>query len=453
MVRILIFHPDSSRAHACREVLSTLHVSLETASSVQQASSHLGRQFSHVVVWFVADFSAATEMLSVKNCRPGSSFVALLDEPDTELTVACMRFGASDVCIARDGLGKLKATVEAALARTVPAPIEPREALEFPCQDFIGRHPRILEVFDIILSVKDSDSTVLITGESGTGKEIVSRAIHELSPRKRAPWVAVNCGAIPGSLLESELFGHMKGAFTGAIQNRVGRFQTAGQGTLFLDEIGDLPPDLQVKILRAIQSRQFEPVGSAQSVTLGARIIAATNKDLEKAVAGGSFREDLYYRLNVIPIHMPPLRARKSDIPLLASAFLKKFNARAGKSIPGISQEAMDCLMQYHWPGNVRELENLMERVTLLKRASTPIEVRDFPPGYFKNVRLDRFVANVALPDDGLDFNEAVSQFENELILQALKKTAGNRNRAASLLHINRTTLVEKLKRKGITIV
>ncbi len=262
----------------------------------------------------------------------------------------------------------------------------------------------------------------------------------------------MNCGAIPASLLESELFGHVKGAFTGAVQTRAGRFQLAGNGTLFLDEISDLSLDLQAKILRAIQNRVFEPVGSPHSLSLDARIIAATNQDLETAVAERRFREDLFYRLNVIPIYIPPLRSRKTDIPLLVKIFLERFSQENGKEFIGISEEAMQALMQYHWPGNVRELENLMERVVVLKRKRGIVELADFPLNHFRNIRLDRFVASVALPEEGLDFNQAVDEFENELILQALQKTEGNKNKAASLLNLNRTTLVEKLKRKGLRI-
>ena len=232
----------------------------------------------------------------------------------------------------------------------------------------------------------------------------------------------------------------------------MGRFQLAGNGTLFLDEISDLPFDLQAKLLRAIQMREFDPVGSAHSQTLDARIIAATNQDLEVAVSEKKFRQDLYYRLNVIPVFLPPLRQRKSDIPLLVSSFLRRFADMQNKPMRGISEDAMKTLMQYHWPGNVRELENLMERVLVLKRDNGVIELKDFPSAYFANVRLDRFVASVALPDDGLDFNDAVNEFENELILQALQKTEGNKNKAATLLNLNRTTLVEKLKRKGLRI-
>jgi transcriptional regulator with PAS, ATPase and Fis domain len=302
------------------------------------------------------------------------------------------------------------------------------------------------------MSIKDTDSNVLITGESGTGKEVVARAIHDLSPRKKQPLVAVNCGAIPGTLLESELFGHMKGAFTGATQNRIGRFQLAGNGTLFLDEISDLSLDLQAKILRAIQQKVYEPVGSAHSLYLNARIIAATNQNLEVAVSERRFREDLFYRLNVIPVTIPPLRERKSDIPLLVKCFVDKFSAQHGREVTGVSEDSMRVLMQYQWPGNIRELENLIERVVILKRDKGVVELKDLPVQHFKSVSLDRYISSVSLPDGGLDLNDAMNDFENELIIQALQKTQGNKNKAANLLNLNRTTLVEKIKRKGLKI-
>ncbi|MBI1860003.1 MAG: sigma-54-dependent Fis family transcriptional regulator [Deltaproteobacteria bacterium] len=451
MVRILIAHSDVSVAELCRQALDPNEYWMATAGSFDAAEANLSKQCFHVCLVGINGPSDVEPFIRLRQPRPNMAFVALLDSTDTSLTVSLMRMGATDVWVKSDGDETLRSIVSDTISRWIPEN-GIGEGIDFPYPEFVGRHPRIQEVFQLVMSIKDSESTVLITGESGTGKEVVSKAIHYLGGRKRSPWIPVNCGAIPANLLESELFGHVKGAFTGAVNNRMGRFQMAGQGTLFLDEIGDLPLDLQAKFLRALQSKQFEPVGSAQSQTLGARIVAATNKDLEKAVAEGRFREDLYYRLNVIPIPMPPLRARKSDIPLLVHSFLKRFNMVCSRTIPGVSEEAMRCLVDYHWPGNIRELENLMERVTLLKRNDSPIELKDFPVGYFKNVRLDRFVANVALPDEGVSFDDAVNQFENELILQALQRTAGNRNRAASLLRINRTTLVEKLKRKGLVV-
>jgi transcriptional regulator with PAS, ATPase and Fis domain len=291
---------------------------------------------------------------------------------------------------------------------------------------------------------------VLITGESGTGKELVARAIHALSPRSREPWVAVNCGAIPPNLLESELFGHVRGAFTGAVQNRMGRFQSAGQGTLLLDEISDLPFDLQSKLLRALQQRTFEPVGSSQPVQLNARIIAATNQNLEQAVEEKRFRQDLFYRLNVIPIFVPPLRERRSDVPFLARAFGEKIAKAQSKPFHGFTEEAMHVLVGYHWPGNVRELENLVERVVVLRSGDGPIQRSELPLEHFRKYQFEELRPAFDLPDDGIDLNAAIDKFENDLLVQALRRTHGNKNRAASLLRINRTTLVEKLKRKNL---
>ncbi|MGE3974307.1 MAG: sigma-54-dependent transcriptional regulator [Bdellovibrionales bacterium] len=317
-------------------------------------------------------------------------------------------------------------------------------------ENIIGKSPEITQVLELIEKVSSTDSTVLITGESGTGKELVARAIHYNSSRAEKMMVPVNCGAIPGELLESEIFGHVKGAFTGAIANRLGRFEAAHNGTIFLDEIGELSPTLQVKLLRVIQERRFEAVGSAKTIEVDVRIIAATNVDLERAAADGRFREDLYYRLNVIPIHIPALRERKSDIPYLIHHFMNHFNQSKGRNLAGFSPEAMDLLMNYSWPGNVRELENLLERLSILK-ATGIVEARDLPERYRQsNSQNMNDVAAKALPNDGIDFNTAVDNYENALILQALEKTGWNRNRAAQLLRLNRTTLVEKIKKKGL---
>lgn len=320
---------------------------------------------------------------------------------------------------------------------------------KYQFEQIIGQSESFRAVLDLVGRVADSDSTILVTGESGTGKEMVARAIHYNSPRSQQPFIAINCGAIPSELLESELFGHVKGAFTGAIQNRVGRFELADGGTLFLDEIGDLEPSLQVKLLRALQERSFEPVGSTKTVQINVRVIAATNQNLEDAVAHGKFREDLFYRLNVIPIVIPALRERRSDIPLLAGHFLTHFNRNKSRQLTGFSVEAMDALTAYNWPGNIRELENLIERLAILK-GHGQVEINDLPAKYRAQNSVAAAVEVMNLPDDGIDFNTAVDRFENQLILQALDKTGWNRNQAALLLKLNRTTLVEKMKKKGL---
>lgn len=314
--------------------------------------------------------------------------------------------------------------------------------------NFVGASENMQYVFSMIERVADTDSTVLVLGESGTGKELVARALHYNSRRSDNPLITVNCGAIPEELLESELFGHVKGAFTGAHVTKAGRFDSADGGTIFLDEIGDMSPKLQVKILRVLQERRFEPVGSTKTHEVDVRIITATNQDLEKGVKEGRFREDLYYRLNVIPIKIPPLRERPSDINLLIQHFLKQFNEENGRNIEGVSDEAMKVLENYRWPGNVRELENMVERVIVLK-GDGKIGVEDLPPhvkGEDKNFENKM----VFIPMDGVSFKDVVGDFERKLIIQALERTSGNKNKAAELLKLNRTTLVEKIKKMGI---
>ncbi len=322
---------------------------------------------------------------------------------------------------------------------------------KFKFDSIIGESPQIKNVIRFIETVADSDSTILISGESGTGKELVAKAIHYNSNRKNNPFVPVNCGAIPRELLESELFGHVKGAFTGAVANRVGRFELASNGSIFLDEIGDMNPMLQVKLLRVLQERNFEPVGSTKTMDAKSRVITATNINLEEAVERGEFREDLFYRLNVIPIHLPALRERKSDIPVLLNHCVERFNRTKGKNITGFTDEVIGLLTEYSWPGNVRELENLVERLAILK-GNGQVEVSDLPEKYTlqKANIAEKSSENISLPDSGVDFNTAVDSYENALIVQALEKTGWNRNQAATLLRLNRTTLVEKIKKKGL---
>ncbi len=315
--------------------------------------------------------------------------------------------------------------------------------------NIIGQSEGIRNVLSLVERVADSDSTVLVTGESGTGKELIARAVHFNSPRKSKAFVPINCGAIPGELLESELFGHVKGAFTGAVNNRTGRFELANGGTLFLDEIGELSLNLQVKLLRVLQERRFEPVGSVKTIEADVRIIAATNINLEKAVKEGKFREDLYYRLNVIPIKIPSLKERREDIPLLIKYFIDSFNKTKSRNLTGVSAQALEYLSHYEWPGNIRELENFVERAAILKGQGN-IEIDDLPSHMQDVSNASLGDIDIEIPDIGLDFNSAVDAYENALILQALEKTGWNRNQAAILLKLNRTTLVEKIKKKGL---
>jgi len=314
----------------------------------------------------------------------------------------------------------------------------------------IGQSDSLRRVLDVVARVAETDSTVLVTGESGTGKEVIARALHFNSPRAERPFVTVNCGAIPEELLESELFGHVKGAFTGATHHRVGRFSMADGGTLFLDEIGDMSPNLQVKLLRVLQDQTFEPVGSSETQRVDVRIVAATNQDLETAIREKRFREDLFYRLNVIPIESPSLRDRPGDVPLLAQHFLGRFCEEKELGPCTISEAALDRLAAHDWPGNVRELENLVERLVVL-RGEGEIDIDDLPP----NVRAAHAATPPEqaprVPETGLSFHAVVDRFEADLILQALEHTQWNKNQAAKLLGLNRTTLLEKIKKKGLS--
>jgi transcriptional regulator with PAS, ATPase and Fis domain len=300
-----------------------------------------------------------------------------------------------------------------------------------------------------VQQVCDTDCSVLITGESGTGKELVARALHAGSARAQGPFVTVNCAAIPENLLESELFGHVRGAFTGALSPRVGRFAAADGGTLFLDEIGELPLSQQAKLLRAVQEREIIAVGDAKPRKVDVRLIAATHRDLEAMVELGTFREDLLYRIQVVPIELPALRERPGDVPGLVEAFVRRVNAKRKRAVTGVTEAAMSALVAYEWPGNVRQLENVVERMVLL-RAEGAIDSEDLPARMQKAVRTAARAQALELPEDGIDLRDAVEQFENKLILQALERTGWNKNRAAAVLRMNRTTLVEKLKKKNL---
>ena len=316
-------------------------------------------------------------------------------------------------------------------------------------QGIVGKSRAMTRLFQLLETVATTNSTILINGETGSGKEVVARAIHQHSPRRLQRFVALNCSAIPETLLEAELFGHVRGAFTGAVGSRQGRLEQAHKGTLFLDEVGTMSSALQMKLLRVLQEREFERIGDTQTTKVDVRVIAATNSDLRRMVADMTFREDLYYRLNVIPVQIPPLRDRKEDIPLLVQHFLDKFrpDAAGGARSPiTVSQQAMRHLMQYHWPGNVRQLEHAIERAIAFTAGRSQIDVPDLPPE-IQQSQDAMPPATLALPENGLDLVEYMDSIERELIQLSLERTGGNKGKAAKLLNLKRTTLVEKLKR------
>jgi DNA-binding NtrC family response regulator len=310
----------------------------------------------------------------------------------------------------------------------------------------VGQSRIMRDLLQLLETVAATSSTVLITGETGTGKELAARAIHHNSPRRANRFVAINCSAIPETLLEAELFGHVRGAFTGAVGTRQGRLEQAHKGTLFLDEIGTMSPALQAKLLRVLQEREFERVGDSHTIKIDVRVIAATHSDLTRMVADGAFREDLFYRLNVIPVQLPPLRDRREDIPLLVQHFLQKLAAEAGRGAVTISQDALRRLMAYHWPGNIRQLENACERALAFSQGRSQIDVHDLTPD-IQNQPAPADSSDVWFPDDGLDFERYIDGVELSLIRRSLERTRGNKRQAAKLLNVKRTTLIEKLKR------
>ncbi|MEW6068192.1 MAG: sigma-54 dependent transcriptional regulator [Nitrospirota bacterium] len=318
----------------------------------------------------------------------------------------------------------------------------------------IGDCPQMQEVYEQVEKIADTDSTLLLTGESGTGKELIAKIVHFNSFHCQKPFVPINCAAIPRDLLESELFGFEKGAFTGAINTKIGRFELAHEGTLFLDEIGELDLSLQAKLLRVLEEKEFVRVGGVKTIKVDTRIIVATNKDLEKAIKEGKFREDLFYRLNVIPIHLPPLRERIEDISLFVNHFVHKFAKDKKKKPLKFEPAAMKCLMKYHWPGNIRELENLIERLTILVSNDT-VKVSDLPEKFYnlfdlQDCRPDNFhnISNeFNLPESGISLNKFLEDAEKNLIFKAMEKTGGIKSKTAKLLGLKRTTLIEKLKK------
>ena len=389
---------------------------------------------------------------------------------EVKTAVEAMRLGAFDYITKPFILDELLIIVNRALnlskikMENVMLKKQLKQKYSFP--GLIGVSLPMQKVYSMIEKIADTESTVLITGESGTGKEVVARTIHFNSSRSQSPFIPLNCAAIPKDLLESELFGHEKGAFTGAVNARIGRFELANNGTIFLDEIGELHPSLQVKLLRVLQEREFERVGGTRTVKVDVRILAATNKDLEKAAHDGSFREDLFYRLNVIPLHLPPLRKRKEDIPILVDHFMHVFCKRKKKDVIKVPAETMDCFLAYRWPGNVRELENLIERLVILNDTGT-VMVEDLPERFhadrsekvhtIESLGRDQAqegrqspASGMVLPADGMDMNDVLDDLEKGLILQALDRSGGVKKKAAELLGLNRTTLLEKLKKKRI---
>ncbi len=455
-IRVLILDDESTLRTALFRLLDRKGYQVVTAQRMDEARTFLTpeKPFDLAIVDMNLPDGNGLDLISeIKSVSPATQVIVLTGFATIDTAIQATQKGAYHFLTKPFNVEELMSLLEKALAHKSleqeNRQLRTELGSRYQFTQIIGESDGIKNCLSLVERVAETDSTVLVMGESGTGKELIARAIHYNSHRSKGPFVAINCGAIPSELLESELFGHVKGAFTGAISNRIGRFEMADEGTLFLDEIGDLDPSMQVKILRALQERVFEPVGSTKSVQVNVRVITATNVDLDRAVKEGRFREDLYYRLNVIPIQIPALRERKTDIPILLSHFMNQFNKNKTKTLTGFSQDSLKCLINYSWPGNIRELENLIERLSILKGAGQ-VEVPDLPPKYRSTAASFAETGSIDIPDNGLDFNTAVDQFENALILKALEKTGWNKNQAALLLRLNRTTLVEKMKKKGL---
>ncbi len=443
--RILVVDDEEAQRELLSTILSSEGYQVETAAGGEQAVAKVGERAFHLVLLDLrmGGMGGVEALRQIKRLSPQTQVLMLTAFASVESAVEAMRAGALNYLSKPVDIEELKVLVEKTL--TVSDLVEENASLkaqvgeELAGRHILGRSRALREVLETVGMVAPTDATVLIMGESGTGKELVADAIHALSRRASGPLIKVNCAALPETLLESELFGHEKGAFTGAVARREGRFKLADGGTLFLDEIGEMSPVLQAKVLRVIQERSFERVGGRETLRVDVRLLVATNRDLPTEVREGRFREDLYYRLAVIPIVIPPLRERPDDIPILAEHFLRTFAQRNGKGVRSFSPAAMERLQRHPWRGNVRELENLIERVVIMARGEV-IGVEDLP-GNLKGE---------APASAGVVAGRSLSELEREAILKTLEMTGGNRTETARLLGIGRRTLQYKLKEYGL---
>jgi two-component system response regulator PilR (NtrC family) len=454
--KILFVDDEKSLREVMSIMLKRAGYEVTEASDGEQAIGQVHKEIYDLVITDLRMPKAdgMDVLKAVKSLSPDTVVLVVTAFGTADSAVEAMKQGAYDYLtkpfqvdevqlIIRNALEKRRLSTENMLLK--------REiASQSSFAQIVGQSEAMQKVFDVVRKVADSKSNVLICGESGTGKELVARAIHYNSARSPMPFVAVNCSAVPETLLESELFGHMKGSFTGAVANKAGLFEIANGGTIFLDEIGDTTPAIQVKLLRVIQEREFRRVGGNQDIKVDVRVIAATNRDLEKAVADGSFREDLYYRLDVIPIRLPPLRFRAGDIPLLVAHFLEKFAQESGKAAPMLTQEAVHVLLGHEWRGNVRELENLIERVVAFSTGGsvTDTDIRGWlhhavSPQQSQGVPTD-------LPEEGLDLEGLINGIEKDLLMRALERSKWVKKKAARLLRLNTRSFRYRLEKYAI---
>ena len=447
--KILVADDETSHRQMIEAVLVAEGYEVTQAEDGQAAISAVEDRFYDLVIMDVRmpNVDGIQALQKIKQISPDIPVIIMTAYASVGSAVDALKSSAYDYLIKPLDIDELKILVDKALRHhqleQENVYLKERLGDRFDFSNIIGRSPSMTRLFETVALVAPSEATALIVGESGTGKELIANAIHQNSPRKDRPFIIVNCAALPETLLESELFGHEKGAFTGAIARKQGRFQLAHNSSIFLDEIAEMTPATQAKILRVLQEREFEPVGSTQTIKVATRVIAATNKNLEEEIQAGRFREDLYYRLNVVTVDVPPLRQRREDIPLLADFFLKQYAQKNRRLIKGFTPRATDLLMRYEWPGNVRELENIIERAVIMARGEmiTPLEF----PNDLQNL-------DEALKESRIDLTpgRSLKEVEKVLILRTLEETGGNRTHAARILGISRRTLQLKLKEYGI---
>jgi two-component system response regulator AtoC len=451
--RVLVVDDEQSLRKVLTATLSREGYEVQSAADGEEALMLLDRDGADVVVTdlVMPKLDGLSLLRKVVQKHPDVPVIVVTAHGKIDSAVEAMKAGAFDFVTKPFEHSELKAIIAKAARQSDLnlRNVVPDAAIERRFTEIIGRGQAMIELQAVIGKVADAPTTVLIQGESGTGKELVATALHEKSVRRDKPFIKINCAAIPRELVEAELFGFEKGAFTGAVQSKPGRFELADGGTLFLDEIGDIPVDMQVKLLRAIQESEFERVGGVKTTRVEVRLVAATSRDLSKEIAAGRFREDLYYRLNVVPLHLPPLRERREDIPLLVEHFRQKYNARLKKNVTSVEEDALAALGAYAWPGNIRELENVLERTILFVEGSI-VRAADLPPSLRTSASAPPSTERLAPGPLKEIVKEQVQAIERDLIMRGLEVTGGNVTRTARLLKISRKSLQIKMKEFGL---
>ncbi len=445
--KILVVDDDLLLRDFLSETLNRSGYQVNLASTGEEALENIRKEDYDIILSDVRmpNMDGMELLKTTRNFLPDAKVVMMTAYGTVQNAVEAMKLGAYDYVMKPFSIDEIELVLKRALEHKqllLENKLLRSEVIgKYRFDNIVGKSPQMQKIFELVETVADTKATVLITGESGTGKELIAKAIHYNSPRREGPFIRINCAALPEGLVESELFGHEKGSFTGAIRQSRGRFELADRGVLLLDEISEISLHLQGKLLRVLQEREFERVGSGIPIQVDVRIIATSNRDLDRLIEQGKFREDLFYRLNVVPIHIPPLRERKEDIPALAQHFLKKYNLENNRQIKGISQKVYEMFLSYFWPGNVRELENYIERavVTAKGKILTP---RDFP----KELALGR----INLPSEEIEVGSTIYEAERKLILKTLKAQGGNRTKAAEILGISTRTLRNKLHEYGL---